>query len=52
MIFTLRQPVLPLFCDDIRAYLLLLQIGIDRNDVNKVFIQLTLEFLTKQVRCL
>lgn len=51
MIFTLRQPVLPLFCDDIRAYLLL-QIGIDRNDVNKVFIQLTLEFLTKQVRCL
>jgi hypothetical protein len=26
-----------------------LQIGVDRNDLSKVFIQLTLEFLTKQV---
>lgn len=29
---------------------LTLQIGIDRNDINKAFIQLTLEFLSKQVR--
>lgn len=27
-----------------------LQIGVDKNDVNKVFIQLTLEFLTKEVK--
>ncbi|KAK4428686.1 hypothetical protein Salat_1168400 [Sesamum alatum] len=27
---------------------LLLQIGVDRNDLNKVFVQLTLEFLSKQ----
>ena len=26
-----------------------MQIGVDRNDLNKVFIQLTLEFLAKQV---
>lgn len=26
-----------------------LQIGVDRNDTGKVFVQITLEFLTKQV---
>lgn len=26
-----------------------LQIGVDRNDLNKLFIQLTLEFLAKHV---
>ncbi|KAK4339595.1 hypothetical protein RND71_041057 [Anisodus tanguticus] len=31
-----------------RRTLLLLQIGVDRNDLSKVFIQLTLEFLSKQ----
>ncbi|XP_031403631.1 uncharacterized protein LOC116212988 isoform X3 [Punica granatum] len=31
-----------------RLHHLLRQIGVDKNDVNKVFVQLTLEFLTKQ----
>lgn len=34
------------------SILLNIQIGVDQKDLNKVFVQLTLEFLAKQVNCL
>ncbi|KAK2976820.1 hypothetical protein RJ640_002219, partial [Escallonia rubra] len=44
----LLEPIVKIRTLRARMASILIHIGVDRNDLNKVFIQLTLEFLTKQ----
>lgn len=46
MVFTFANPS---SFHEVFRIIIFLQIGVDRNDLSKVFVQLTLEFLSKQV---